>query len=65
MEKGWVKIYETGDPVRAEMARQILADSDIEAVVINKKDSAYGFGELELYVSRDRVIRAKNILKEL
>jgi len=65
MEKNWVKIYESNNEVRIEMARQMLEDNDIESVIINKKDRAYGFGEFELYCMRDYVIRAKLLLKEL
>jgi hypothetical protein len=47
------------------MARQLLQNSEIECVVINKKDRSYGFGDYELYCLRENVIRAKMILKEL
>ena len=65
MEKDWVRIFGYTDEVKCEMARQILEDEEIESVIINKKDRAYGFGEIELYVLRDKVIIAKRILKEL
>jgi len=65
MEKNWVKIYESTDEMKAEMARQLLEDNDIESVIINKKDRAYGFGDYELYCMRDYIIRAKLLLKEL
>jgi len=65
MESDWVKIFEYTDEVKCEMARQILEDDEIESVVLNKKDRAYGFGEFELYVKRNNVIIAKRILKEL
>ncbi len=65
MEKNWVKIYESNDEIKVEMARQLLEDNDIESVIINKKDRAYGFGDYELYCMRDCVIRAKLLLKEL
>ncbi|HDZ41408.1 MAG TPA: hypothetical protein ENH59_07010 [Bacteroidetes bacterium] len=65
MEKKWVKIYESNNEVKVEMARQLLEDNDIESVIINKKDRSYGFGDYELYCMRDYVIRAKLLLKEL
>ncbi|MDT8400110.1 MAG: DUF2007 domain-containing protein [Bacteroidales bacterium] len=65
MEKKWVKIYESNNEVKAEIARQLLEDNEIESVIINKKDRSYGFGEYELYCMRDYVIRAKLLLKEL
>lgn len=65
MEKNWVKIYESNNEVKIEMARQLLEENNIESVVINKKDRAYGFGEFELFCMRDYVIRAKLLIKEL
>ncbi|MGM0667084.1 MAG: putative signal transducing protein [Bacteroidota bacterium] len=65
MEKDWVIIYESNNETKIEIARQLLEESDIESVIINKKDRAYGFGEYELYCIRENVIRAKMLLKEL
>ena len=65
MEKNWVKIYESNDEVKIEMARQILEDNNIDSVILNKKDRSYGFGEFELYCMRDYVLRAKLLIKEL
>ena len=60
-----MKIFGYTEEIKCEMARQILDDEGIDSVVLNKKDRAYQFGEIELYVMRDNVIRAKRILKEL
>ena len=66
MEKGWEKIFTTAQPYQAEVARQVLEEAGIQAVVINKKDSSYlVFGEAELYVKQDDVIRAKQLIKNL
>jgi len=46
------------------MARQMLADHNIHAFLVNKQDSAYKFGVVELYVNRDDVIRAKKLIQE-
>ena len=62
MNKDWIKIYSTGVNFKAELLKGLLFEHDIEAVIINKKDSSYGFGELELYVNTDDVVKAKHIL---
>jgi hypothetical protein len=65
MEKGWVRIYTTNQMFRAEIFKRVLADHDIEAVIINKMDSSYrSFGEIEIYVKDDHVIKAKLLAKE-
>ncbi len=66
MEKDWVIAYESKQEYLAEIARSVLSDNDIESVIINKKDSIYNtFGDVEVYVNRDNLIRAKQILQKL
>jgi hypothetical protein len=65
MEKDWVMIYSATDELMIEMAKQILEENQIEAVIFNKKDRTYLLGELELYVTRDSVIKAKSVLKDV
>ena len=64
MEKGWVQIYSTDKMFQAEIFKQVLADHKIESVIINKKDSSYKFGEIEVYVKYDHIIKAKMLAKE-
>ena len=65
MEKGWVQIYSTDKLFQAEIFKKVLADNEIEAVIINKMDSSYkAFGEVEVYVKNDHVMKAKMLAKE-
>ncbi|MCD4768744.1 MAG: DUF2007 domain-containing protein [Bacteroidales bacterium] len=64
MDSDWVKIYESENMVKIELARHTLKDAEIEVVLMNKKDWSYGFGEYELFVNRDMAIKAKKILEE-
>ena len=59
-----VQIYSVGKAYLAELIKQMLADHNIPAFLINKQDSAYKFGEIEVYVDRDDVIRAKMLIRE-
>ncbi len=65
MEKNWVCIYSTNTSYRAEIAKDLLDENDIDAVIINKQDSNYLFGQVEVYVERDYAIRAKHILRNI
>jgi formylmethanofuran dehydrogenase subunit D len=66
MEKDWVIAYESKQEYLADIARAVLSDNDIESVIINKKDSIYNsFGDIEVYVNRDNLIRAKQVLQKL
>ncbi len=42
----------------------MLADHEIAAFIINKQDSTYKFGDIEIYTYRDNVIRAKKLIQE-
>jgi len=64
MEANLVLVFSTSKPYEAEMVRQMLADHNMKAFLINKQDSAYKFGVVELYVNRDDVIRAKMLIQE-
>ena len=59
-----INIYSSGQSYVAELVRQMLSDHNIQSFLVNKQDSAYKFGEIELYVNRDDVIRAKMLIRE-
>ncbi|MEN8202015.1 MAG: DUF2007 domain-containing protein [Bacteroidota bacterium] len=64
MSSDLVHIYSSGQAYRAELLRQMLSDHNISAFLVNKQDSAYKFGEIEVFVDRDDVIRAKMLIRE-
>jgi hypothetical protein len=64
MGNDMVHIHSSGQAFRAELMKQMLADHNISAFLVNKQDSAYKFGEIEVYVNRDDVIRAKMLIRE-
>jgi hypothetical protein len=64
MESNLVHIFSSEKPYKAELARQMLTDHNIQSFLVNKQDSAYKFGVVELYVNRDDVIRAKMLFQE-
>ena len=61
----WKKIYATGVLFDAEFIKSKLIDEGIECKTLNKKDSAYLFGEIELYVQAENVVRAKHIITNM
>lgn len=65
MEKDWALIYSIGQLYQAEMVKAILEDNDIEVVLLNKQDSFYLFGDIEIYVRHNDVIRAKYVIKDI
>jgi len=63
MNNDWVGVFTTPYEHKAEIAKAILNENEINSVIVNRKDSAYLFGELEVYVNGDDVLRAKLILE--
>ncbi len=62
-DQDWVKIYGTSKEYEIEMLRGMLLEYEIESVVVNKKDSAYLFGDFELYVTRENIMKAKTLIE--
>jgi len=66
MEDNWISIFSTDKPWQAEIAKQILSENGIDAVIINKQDSSYTvFGEAEVYVSIENAEQSKELLKNI
>lgn len=60
--KEWEKVFESALPPRVSIAQALLAEHDIQSVILNKQDSSYHFGKCELYVSQLDAILARIIL---
>ncbi|TAE87625.1 MAG: DUF2007 domain-containing protein [Bacteroidetes bacterium] len=64
MESNFNKIYETSNPIDAQIIKQVLEENGIEAVTLNKRDSSYQlFGLIEIYCHTDKVLLALQIIK--
>ena len=65
MKEGWVIAYSTNQMYMAELFKTVLHDNEIESVIINKMDSSYqSFGDIEVHVRQNKIIKAKNLAKE-
>ena len=65
MEDGWTLAYSTQQMFEAELLKRVLGDNDIEAVILDKIDSSYrAFGDIEIYVRQDQLLKAKMLAKE-
>lgn len=61
----WQPIFKTNSLHQAEIVKSVLLDSEIEAVLVNKRDSSYHIGEIEVTVGKSNVIRALKIIGDL
>jgi hypothetical protein len=60
--KDWVKIFDTTYPWQASLIQGMLEEEGIPCVLMNKQDTAYLFGQLELYVHPDEALRALTLI---
>ncbi|RPH33149.1 MAG: DUF2007 domain-containing protein [Bacteroidales bacterium] len=66
MEDNWVLVFSSDKPWQAEIAKQVLSDNGIEAVIINKQDSSYhSFGDAEVYVPKESFEKSKEIINTI
>lgn len=66
MEKGWKEVFQTNQEHQAAIAKSILEDNNIKAVIMNQKDSAYQtFGEISVLVEEHFEEKALELLKKL
>lgn len=66
MEKGWVEVYITAHEYKASMAKDLLDNENIKAIVLDQHDTAYkSFGESSVYVAKADKEKAIEILKKL
>ena len=59
----WICVYTTNQIYKAEAVKDLLTEENIEAVVMNKKDSWYLFGDVELYVQPEDEHLAVELIK--
>lgn len=63
MEDNWQLVYSTTKSFEAEMVRGLLMNAGLEPIVMNRQDSMYMFGEIEVFVHPDQYEQAINIIK--
>lgn len=66
MEKGWKEVYMTAHDYKASMAKDMLENEGIKAVILNQHDTAIkAFGEFSVHVAEADETKAVEILKKL
>lgn len=60
----WKKIFTSSDPYLPFFIQGMLNQNDIEVVLLNKKDEAYHFGDVELYVEQEYILKAVYLINQ-
>lgn len=59
----WIKIYETEAPWQAELVKAYLAENEVQAIVMNQRDSSYQvFGSATVMVPANQQNTAEALL---
>ena len=59
-----IQLLSTNNANKAEITKQMLEENNIKVVLLNKQDSSYlMFGTIELYVTKEQLKQAKDLLK--
>ncbi len=64
MSKKWVRIYSSTDSIHINILRNLLEEHDIPTSIINKQDSMYPIGHLELHTFQEMAVKAINLIKK-
>jgi len=60
-----MKIYSDAFEHSVLLVKLKLEESDIQTIVLNKRDSSYNaFGEVELYIRREDAVKARHLIKD-
>nr|NQU93186.1 DUF2007 domain-containing protein [Bacteroidota bacterium] len=64
MEENWVNIYSADKLYKVELVKGILERNEIESVIMNKRDSEFLIGEVELFVDAKNEDKALQLISE-
>ena len=65
MEKSWIKIFSSTNPIEVEIIKQMLEENKIISVIMNQQDSSYNmFGYIDLYVQEKSMKETIELLEK-
>ncbi|MGE5383063.1 MAG: putative signal transducing protein [Omnitrophica WOR_2 bacterium] len=62
--EGWTQIYAGTRIEEIDFFKELLEENNIIAVIVNKQDSIYLIGEIELYVPVEDAFNANQIINK-
>lgn len=63
MGVNWISVYSSKFIYKVEIVKAVLSNNNIKSVIVNKQDSSYLFGDIELHVHPDDALRAMQIIE--
>jgi len=63
IDNDWQIVFSGSNLFKIEILKDMLEAEGISAEILNQKDSLFLHGSIELYVHKDNIIKAKEIVK--
>lgn len=63
--EGWTMVHVAYQLHQIEFVKSVLEDNNIYSVIVNKQDSVYLIGAIELYVRVEDAFNANQIIKQI
>lgn len=64
MQSDWVLVYSADQMYKALFIKEKLLEEGVGAFIINKRDSVYAFGDIEIYVKPADALKSIYIIKK-
>jgi hypothetical protein len=64
MDENWAPIFSSTKLYEIELLSGMLSENDIDCFIVNKQDSAYLIGDIDLYVQIDDILKAKQLISK-
>lgn len=64
MKSKWKRVFSSNHEYQAAIVEQALSKYGIACIQMNKRDSAYTIGQIEVLVSQEDVLEAINIINK-
>lgn len=62
MEQEWSVVYTTNKIYEAEILKNVFSENNIECISMNKMDSSYLLGEIEVMVPKEQITEAEKLI---
>ena len=64
MTEGWIMCYQADEEYKVEVIKQLLENAGLHPVVMDRRDSEFRFGNVELLISPEEQQQALRVIEE-
>jgi Putative prokaryotic signal transducing protein len=64
MEKDWIQVFSARQSYTAELVKGMLKENNISSIILNRQDSEFLVGEVQVYVHEENAKKASELIQE-